>query len=489
MNEFSRLLSSIVSKKSISISQMAAFCRIDRSSMYKIVHGSRKPSSEELVSQIALYLKLSPEETAILMEKYRILQIGPEKYVHRKAVYSFLKSCFDYAPAFSPLSLPDDAGSDLSPDRQTRVLYGETNLMNAFGMIIQEEMSRPDGLLNIRMQPRKPFIDLIRTIVGDGTGEGSLRIRHVFALDGNDVMGDSVLHNLDLLSSLMPACKSIPDYELYYYYTNLHNGLVAFYFLPYAVISGSCVLQFSVDLQFAVLHREPETIAFFNRIFDGIITGSIPLLSKVRDYRDLIYYTNQSRAGQSPVSFQMFPCLNYTLTEEILQRYVDKVLDQRSFVIRAVLEQGRKDLDSIAGSPSVIITSEQGILRFMESGRLPEYPSDMYDPIRPADRLEILRKYEEIIHKYKVSFYMVKETFGNTASETGIWVEDKKASIMLQDQRGSIRLMTIQDPGILALLFDFFHNPPDILFHNTETSLGYLHRIIEDYSRIISQEP
>ena len=76
MNVFSRHLSSIVLRKEINITQMAAFCKIDRSSMYKIIHGTRKPSSESLVELISLYLKLTPEESSLLMENYRIVQMG-----------------------------------------------------------------------------------------------------------------------------------------------------------------------------------------------------------------------------------------------------------------------------------------------------------------------------------------------------------------------------------------------------------------------------
>ena len=67
MNEFSQYLSSLIAQKNAAITQMAAFCGVDRSTMYKIVHGTRKPASEELIHEISCFLKLTPTESDLLI--------------------------------------------------------------------------------------------------------------------------------------------------------------------------------------------------------------------------------------------------------------------------------------------------------------------------------------------------------------------------------------------------------------------------------------
>ena len=56
MSEFSQLLSEYVHTKNIRIYSLAEYCGIDRSLMYKIIHGKRTPSSLKTVDQNCRYL-------------------------------------------------------------------------------------------------------------------------------------------------------------------------------------------------------------------------------------------------------------------------------------------------------------------------------------------------------------------------------------------------------------------------------------------------
>ena len=62
MSDFSQLLSDYVRQKNIRIYSLAEYCGIDRSLMYKIVHGKRVPASSHVVDKIAEYLHLTPRE-------------------------------------------------------------------------------------------------------------------------------------------------------------------------------------------------------------------------------------------------------------------------------------------------------------------------------------------------------------------------------------------------------------------------------------------
>ena len=59
MSEFSQLFSDYVHAKDIKIYSMAAYCGMDRSTMYKILRGKRTPSSEEMVKKIAGFMQLT----------------------------------------------------------------------------------------------------------------------------------------------------------------------------------------------------------------------------------------------------------------------------------------------------------------------------------------------------------------------------------------------------------------------------------------------
>ena len=60
MSKFSQLLSQYIQEKNVRIYSLAEYCGIDRSLMYKIVHGKRTPGSASAVDKIADYLHLTP---------------------------------------------------------------------------------------------------------------------------------------------------------------------------------------------------------------------------------------------------------------------------------------------------------------------------------------------------------------------------------------------------------------------------------------------
>lgn len=56
MSDFSQLLSCHIHSKDIKTYALAQYCGLDRSNMYKIINGKRKPSSRELVLKICKFM-------------------------------------------------------------------------------------------------------------------------------------------------------------------------------------------------------------------------------------------------------------------------------------------------------------------------------------------------------------------------------------------------------------------------------------------------
>ena len=80
MSKFSQLLSQYIEEKNVRIYSLAEYCGIDRSFMYKIVHGKRTPGSASTVNKIADYLRLTPGECRELTDAYFITVQGIRPY-------------------------------------------------------------------------------------------------------------------------------------------------------------------------------------------------------------------------------------------------------------------------------------------------------------------------------------------------------------------------------------------------------------------------
>lgn len=91
MSEFSELLSQHIHNKNIKTYPLAQYCGLDRSNMYKIIKGQRKPTSIEMVANMCRFMQLSPNETKEMQEAYMITLIGPENYYRRKNTKLFFE--------------------------------------------------------------------------------------------------------------------------------------------------------------------------------------------------------------------------------------------------------------------------------------------------------------------------------------------------------------------------------------------------------------
>lgn len=92
MSEFSELLSQFIREKDIKVYSMVKYCRLDRSTMYKLINGKRNPPSEEIFNKIAEFMCLTPSEYQKFQEAYQITRLGRDTYYKRKAVEKFLLS-------------------------------------------------------------------------------------------------------------------------------------------------------------------------------------------------------------------------------------------------------------------------------------------------------------------------------------------------------------------------------------------------------------
>lgn len=481
MNPFSQHLESLVSAKKANISQMASFCGIDRSSMYKIIRGTRKPGSSGLVRQLSRFLKLSPKESDTLMEKYMILQIGPENFLRRRRILSFIRKCFAASPASQAVSFEKIFSATPRENMSSYVFYGTGNIINAFGYIAQREMERKNGLLSIRMQPDQRFVELLATLGRCTRLAEGFRTEHIIALAGSGTGEDSSFLNLKLLQDALPACKGLPFYNILYYYTNVYSGRTPFSFLPGTVITQSHVLQISGDCQFAILHTQPETIDFFKKLFAQLRDACQKLTWNVRDHRDLLYASKRRFAGHGPISFQMFPRLSYFMTEDLLRKYLPLDLDEREFFIHAGLELSSRNIDALKISSVSVLISESGIRRFLETGIMPEFPSDTYMPPSPPDRLVLMERYLDAIINHIVSFRLIKEILANTSSDTSIWIEDSCAYFLFKDDAEDRKYMVLQDPDLIASLRDFILHMEADLCYDEKQSLQILQDILDEY--------
>lgn len=142
MSEFSELLTHYVHSKDVKTYALAQYCGLDRSNMYKIINGKRKPASADIVTKICKFLHLLPAEEAELQEAYQIALLGHDNYYRRKDVLKFFSEfSLTQVPLSNHFSGPDEPFDSGLNTADTVLLNTRHEVNHALSHIISAELN------------------------------------------------------------------------------------------------------------------------------------------------------------------------------------------------------------------------------------------------------------------------------------------------------------------------------------------------------------
>lgn len=486
MSEFSELLTQYIHNKDVKTYALAQYCDLDRSNMYKIISGKRKPSSVDIVNRICKFLHLLPAEEAELQEAYQITLLGHDNYYRRKNVLKFFSE-FSLTQTSLHSHLPDFPVLDDSLDKDLNA--GNTVLLNtrhevnhALSHIIPPELGSKKGHLRLLVQP--DFDYLMTFLTAESGRIAATRIDHIICLNNDSkVTYSHKNYNLNCLNQVLPLYGNNPLYNCYYYYDTIASRSESIALFPYVVITKKYACLLSSDLQKGYLTSEPDSIHMFREIFDKYKKHLTPLLTRIDNIFAQLEYTASLRPHQGTAySFQMTPCLTPFLTQRFMEKYVAPDIPNRSFFIENFREyiqelSSENELNQVS-----CIFSLKGILHFMKTGRTGEYPANAYLPFDMADRVYLLR---QLIHACGLKKYkMLKDNIGNLENELFLFVSQKKGYLMFPSySTDNLIYLDIAEPGLLFTFLDFCENLDENMFYSSEETVKILRQVLEKYRK------
>lgn len=231
---FSELLSAHIHEKNVRTHSLAQHCGMDRSNMYKLISGKRKPSSPELVEKICDYLQLTPPEKAEMKTAYQIELVGAGNYYRRQAVWELFDS---FHLSLSKLPLEKVVDSADCPSAQNIPLFYPDEVKRALSYIVTSELKDPNGQIDLLIQP--DFHYLMDLLTAADYGHTDAKIHHILCFNNNSVSANgypdsNVLH---CLKEILPLYGNSCRYESFYYYGSADPGASHLSLFPYMVLT------------------------------------------------------------------------------------------------------------------------------------------------------------------------------------------------------------------------------------------------------------
>lgn len=477
MSEFSQLLSQYIHSKDIKTYALAQYCSLDRSNMYKVINGKRKPTSEEMVDKMCKFMHLSPVEETLLKEAYNITLTGSDNYYRRKDVRLFFEEF-----SLSSISLPITGytSETISPFEEVVLLNTPTEINRALLYILSMELHREAGHIRMLIQPDYEF--LMNILVAENHYKSGVSIDHLICLNNNSESAFTPSHrnyNLQCLKQILPLYGNNYKYNCFYYYDNMLSRNSSITLFPYIIITSDYACLLTSDYQKGYLTNRHESLRMFTDIFKEHLNRVSPLLHKIDSpFMQLNYVQELFLGSTSGYSFQMTPCFTPFITPELMEKCVSRDMPHRREFIETFHSYIKNVLHSHEHSAVSFIFSLDGVIRFLDTGEIREYPPEVYVPLERADRIYLVK---QLLQACRTQNYrMLKENVGSLDNELYLFVNQQKGYLMFSaPAHKNLIYLDIEEPGLLFTFIDFCENLDTNMFYTKEETIRKLKDLID----------
>ena len=228
-----------------------------------------------------------------------------------------------------------------------------------------------------------------------------------------------------------------------------------------------------------VCRKEGTSITTFCNIATKHLKKASPLLHRIDSpFMQLEYVQSLFCGSTRSCFFQMTPCFTPFITLEMMEKCISKDMPHRREFIDSFHSYVKNLLQSYEHSDVSLIFSLDGVIRFLETGKVGEYPPEVYIPFERADRIYLLR---QLLQACRTQNYrMLKENVGSLDNELYLSVNQKRGYLMFSAPvHKKLIYLDIEEPDLLFTFLDFCENLDADMFYTKEETIRKLRDLIE----------
>lgn len=414
MDRFSKTLRDHIQRNNIKIQSLSKASGVDRTLIQKMIKGDRIPADKEILEKLIEALMLSPRQAKELREAYYIGRIGEDIYLRHLQVKEMLEG-FCYDSNISDISITTKYEHSLMNAAGNGVFYGCKYINQLLKAVLEEEASGK-GIIKMIIQPSYEFLLKLLTILAS---ESSLKIDHIFFLQGQSNETDQNKYNLNCIKNIAPLLTSGCEYTPHIYYEDISSHLNNASIFPYVIITGTYVITLTADFNTAILYQNTSFQTLFTSVFNGLKVHTIALVNKLKPllktYGHYHFMDTEPGTGLYSIDFKYSlysqPCLSLFANRSLVEKYINisnMPLKERFIYI---YEKSRKHFfhKIESGFELTSYFTLEGIDYFWQTGRFFDIPDELYRPFEKKDCLYILNKFYEKCSEGKIHSFLINK--------------------------------------------------------------------------------
>lgn len=472
MSVFSDCLKRVQIRRGFTTAQIAEICNVEKTVIHRWFCGQRLPNSWEKVEKTMQKLHLSADEWHQLKKAYERSVIGEEQYECYQRIMEIL------------LVLQRETERDVKrksniiKDYQIKktpeflVLENKLEILQCIQNLLSYLIVHKENKLYVKMQVICPEILMMVKMFCYQNPDNTLE--EIIYLD-NELDGSGT-YNMRLFEEAISLLLLKNPISIFYSETADSDRKFAFNW----ILSKEFFVQFNDSMSYGMVTTRKEWRDFFLNNFIKIKKDCLSIGKKKVCSAE--YIMNMCYEDSDLVSLEFMPCFGKCLTEELLRKFIYMDLPNREALIQEIVR-----IFVIEGEqyPNKLTTFflPNGLLKFMEKGRLEIFPEDIYSPLDLSARKEFLRKAIKLSENGTVTQYMLREEkFPNME---GIHIEQvygkiQKLTVTINFWNEEKEQIEISEQRILNQFWNFFEYLKESEYvYTLEESIQYMKQVLK----------
>lgn len=461
MSNFSEKCRQYMEYNEMSVYRLSKISGLERTALHRMLKGSRLPS-REFVEKFCSFLRISPYETRQLMESYYEESVGEAVYQKYSYIKVLLKHLAESEEElfYHKLHTVPEYGNQITAQLPP---YASTSLQvqTLIYQVLHESFSDTEPVPVYTNLPAgfQYFYSCLHLLYQQSKKE--VPIYHLITFLANPTAVPDAAHNLKVLYHLLPlALSPCKGYSPFYTYCKCTDSDLRCLLWPYYLVTASCVLEFSPDLEQAIVCRDTDMIRLYRTRLEVMQKQLQPLIQNFLSEDSAIrFYQQYSEASKHICALEASPCAFSFMPFEKFSTLVDSadVNENIKNIVYGMLQSFQPTMDSN-------LFSEEGLSAFCRTGKLLGQIGAYFPALSMEDRKVCLDYFIKKIEEPD-SYLRLIHPEAKVPLHIYIELSDNRQLIFARiNPELPLCFCVIQEATIVEAFLDFFQSAEEIGF-------------------------
>lgn len=418
MSKFSEEIRKAIEESKQTLLSLADASGLSVDHISKMRRGVRLPQDTEKVQKLIIALQRSEEESRKLMTMYRIERMGDDEWSCMKGIQQLL----EYG---NTIGLQNREMKAHAAEAGTHTFPTNVKALHNRGEVftfLQKVLPQTNGMLYMLTEEMpETMVDLLAAHLK----RDDLSCVHLFSLKTLREKSGS-LYNIRFVNRIMPLICCGWNYQPAYDYEEKGNA-----FLPNWLIGDSWAVGLQKDMEGGIVEWESENIDWLRQQFDNRRKNKRQLLMYFSDVMQWGMWIAEHRERYRAETIngcvrpqdvknyflEYEPCTMMGLTDEMLQAHVQLPEPVKTEIISLFKTRREQECSMVMAN----FFTRKGIERFAKTGRISQFPDQVYTRLTIQERIQLLTFFKEWMQEPSTNVYMLDDQQINVSYRTFVF--------------------------------------------------------------------